>query len=900
MRALLESISLDEVAGLRPRAWICVGPGYGREDFKASLLGAGRGFISDAVTTPQEFAARIVQTSTGAGEVRLSDPLMRQEVLRQLFSVRQIAQKLPELKKLKRQNSFFKRLDAAIQAGRLSFADDDECSVYHERLLERFGPNPTREEIRLLAAAYEAWLGGTSFWDPPRLLRFARDRLTEDGWPKIVHIPHKIYIFSLQEPESLERSFWEAVGRFTEIVRIRSAEGPEERERERDPPRWNWERWHTIDDACERLGESLSAQANAEAFSGNSAILFAESGTTRRSLHRALKEWGVPEADPRDPTRLRWDEEIKWALLPLNVVARDYERARVVSFVSQWGIPGGEAAVSFSNEMILRGIRKGLKSYDSRSLAPVHGVLAELETKFGGRKKIHEIAEQHLKLLFESSRGSAFVVSFFEGVWKRFVEDYQSLGWDQRRAPLLYWIERLQARIEQSPAPVERVKARDGARVYRLQQAPLVTARKLYLVGVPSTWLSAEGVGDYWWSERDREVLSAEFAVRSGVQVKQERLAALRAWIQGAEEVVVLDAQYDADGRERESILPVLRELHEGTGSFPELFEEHGAHRRWLSGYSPFRPLPAQRVQLGPNPKSEISATTLDHYSRCSFQALAMDRWKVRDAREPDCELWPDVRGNILHEAVKILIQSRDENGNFSCTTREALDRAWFAKPPMGLLRSETVQNYQRSRMLAVLDLFCEKEREYFKRSQARVVSLDDRRLRFEAEGVTIVGTPDRIDETADGLFLMDYKSSGGLPNGTQMLEEGYRLQLPFYALAARGEFAKPITGVQFIELTDTGGRGSGVFFTRYNGKEPGKLTQLRSNSKSLLALEPDDVWSRFQDWVSARARSYQQGLFEAKPNHPEPAKECSRCAVSDLCGYRRRVNDGLEGGGDE
>jgi ATP-dependent helicase/DNAse subunit B len=295
--------------------------------------------------------------------------------------------------------------------------------------------------------------------------------------------------------------------------------------------------------------------------------------------------------------------------------------------------------------------------------------------------------------------------------------------------------------------------------------------------------------------------------------------------------------------------------------------------------------------------KPEISATALDRYSRCSFQGLAYHRWKLRDLRDPDTELWPEVRGNILHQAVKHLLESRDEDGNFTLRTDQALERAWKEIPPKGLLKSRRVESYVRSRMLRVLDVFCTKEHEYFSRARAKTISLDNLSLALEYPEFRMVGTPDRIDMTEDGLFIIDYKTSSALPNGTDMLELGYRLQLPFYALAAQRQFEKPVAGVQFVELTTKGGRGSGMFFKKYNGKEPGKFTQLTARSKSLLSVEPQDAWARMEEQILLQAKALVSGQFSAAPKKQD--KECSSCQLADLCGLRRNVETPDEGGGE-
>lgn len=878
-------IPVEKVRGLKPSVWVCVGAGFAREDAKAVLLSQGQGFVAEAITTLEEIALRV----TGLPAAKLLDSTQRQEVLRLLLSEPKISAQLPELKRLRRQSSFFRRLDFAIQAGRMAASHPQEEEVYAERLLQRFGENPVRNEVRALSRAYEAWLTASTLVDPPRLISLAIDLFPEQE----VTLPEEILLFSVQSPESLEKTFWETL---ESKVRVRRCDFPQAEK----TPRIVWERWHTTDDACDRLAEELARKAL-----NDHAILIAEHGGVRRSVKRALREWGIPEADPRDPTRLQWDEEIKWATLPLELVARAFERDAVISWVRmQNDETFRRDAARWSAEIANRGIRLGLKAYAGGNLVALHEQLQELERKFAGKKRCEEIATAHLdhlrRLAPQALADAAGIFAFFEAIWKQMVADMALLGLADRRAPLLYWVERLQERISQAPAPVARQKPQEGIRLYRLQQAPLLNAKTVWIVGLPSQWLAGEGVGDYWLGERDRETLAAEFAVRSGAQVREERLAVLKAWFTDAETVHILDAQYDADGRERESILPVLREL--GFPDAPEAPSEHGSQDRWRLSYGALRPLPPQEVQLEPlfggaggsgGAAPEISATTVDRLSRCSFQSLALDRWKVRDLREPDCELWPDIRGNILHEAVKILLRSRDAEGSFGMSPGDALERAWKTKPPKGLVRSRALEGHLRSRLVRVLEDFCEKEREYFRRSGARVVCLDDRDFHFSFGDFGVVGTPDRIDEVSEGLFIMDYKSSGAMPNGTDMLEKGYRLQLPFYALAASSELKKPALGVQFIELKPKGSRGSGIFFKRFNGKDPGKLTNARSNSKSLLQSEPEETWGRLRDAIEAQSRAYLAGRFEARAKKPE--KDCQNCAVSDLCGYRRRLSDGLE-----
>src|SRR6185437_15991801 len=151
--------------------------------------------------------------------------------------------------------------------------------------------------------------------------------------------------------------------------------------------------------------------------------------------------------------------------------------------------------------------------------------------------------------------------------------------------------------------------------------------------------------------------------------------------------------------------------------------------------------------------------------------------------------------------------------------------------------------------------------------------------------------------EHPDGIWIIDYKTSSSAPNGSAMLENGYRLQLPFYAIAAEKKFGKPALGFQFVQLDRKGTRTNGVYFKSHNGKEPGKLTQTTAASKSLLSQPREEVWARFADEIQTLGAQYVSGKFAAHPRVTPRNKECDTCSVSDFCGYRRLLEENTEEG---
>ena len=191
-------------------------------------------------------------------------------------------------------------------------------------------------------------------------------------------------------------------------------------------------------------------------------------------------------------------------------------------------------------------------------------------------------------------------------------------------------------------------------------------------------------------------------------------------------------------------------------------------------------------------------------------------------------------------------------------------------------------------RLRQVLIAFCEKEREYILRAHTRVLGLENIKFEIPFNGFQVVGEPDRIDEHPDGLFILDYKTASTSPSGTDILENGYRLQLPFYAIASQKMFGKSTLGFQFVQLDKKGTRSAGLFFEGTNGKDAGKLTATTRNNKSLLALPRDEVWSKLERDIQRQGQEYIAGHFEAKPRIQPRKKECDSCRVGDICGLRR------------
>ena len=141
-----------------------------------------------------------------------------------LISRPEILGRVPEIRRLKRQSGFLRRLDLAIQNGRKASAHAGEDQVMAERAEARLGPDPVRDEVRFLARVYEAWLSATAesgryeATDAPAIVARATALLEQTGWPASLPRPEEILVFSQQSEEGLERAFREALDRQYNLI----------------------------------------------------------------------------------------------------------------------------------------------------------------------------------------------------------------------------------------------------------------------------------------------------------------------------------------------------------------------------------------------------------------------------------------------------------------------------------------------------------------------------------------------------------------------------------------------------------------------------------------------------------------------------------------------------------
>lgn len=901
--------------GIRPRAWISADTAFAREEIKKVFFDHGMGVSSETLVRPETIAA----LGLGIGTDRFLGSLARQELLRHLMGQSSILSFLPELKRMRRAQGFFKKLDQAIQAGRRVAGSDQEAETMDAVLARKMGKDPIREEVGRIAIAYETWLESENYWDDARLLqewviRFrARKPLSRD-----LKVPEKIFRLEALPDGGLVQAFWDSFSGIFPNTQVEKVDllGDEPAAR----PDLFWGAWHTLDDAADALGAKLAQQMvdQGAAVLDDQVLLIPDDPSVRRSLNRALESHGVPSSDPRDPTRVRASESIKGFLLPLRLVAQGFDRKTVLTWAKSGQTRLDREKIGAAiREIEESGFRSGLRALSGPASAPLVAELSEVARTLPSRIGLSELK----KALFdwaERAQGPVFHQSdgpWFETVFAQFEGDLLRTGSRVgKKAHPRWWLERLQDRIAQARPQVAIERPVHGIRISKLGQAPFSSVRDVHFFGLPARWCEGDSVGDLWLNDRAREILAQEFQISSIHRIQDSRKVLMESWRRAADQVYLWDAQYDWQGAERESLLTGLRDL----GWEPRESEREpmtfGAHSRWIHSFSFVRPEPALDVKLRPiqdRGREEVSATDLDRQSRCGFLALGLSRWKLYDGRQAEPDLWGDVRGNLYHYAVRKLIEGRRPDGSFGANAEEttqairlAIDEAWKKIRPKGFLKSDRLIQSEKARMTKSLSVFCEKETLYVQNSGNQVLSLEGPKLSLDVvspetkKTIRVAGIPDRLDtqgESADGVFVIDYKTSSGQPNGRQILDSEYALQLPFYSLAAAAHFRKRPIGFQFLTFDRVGRRTLGLFFSDWN------FVKARKGG-SLFTDAPEDVFSKLMEAVGKEAGRFADGIYPVAPKLP--ARECANCRVQDLCGTRRSLGldsestESEEGGG--
>ncbi len=197
------------------------------------------------------------------------------------------------------------------------------------------------------------------------------------------------------------------------------------------------------------------------------------------------------------------------------------------------------------------------------------------------------------------------------------------------------------------------------------------------------------------------------------------------------------------------------------------------------------------------------SVSQLTSVGQCPFKWFSNKLLKLTEAEEAELTLSPGLRGRLYHKVIEFALGWASHAEDPRHVMIERLGEAFVKAEKALSLPALPAWGAQRAEHLKILRLAIEGPD--FLQEGAEVLALEKR---FEGEwyGLKVSGIVDRVDRTAEGLVLIDYKTSSSTPTGPKNEEGKTRLdiQLPLYMqTAAQSLFPDDtVAGAYYYSLT--------------------------------------------------------------------------------------------------
>lgn len=852
MQPSLQKI-IQSITGLEPNAAVVLAPGFVREEWKSLCFKSGKAIVGHSILSPKQIAQFLIPESKNQMLERFS----RVEMLRENFKASELRSALPKLMEHRFRPKFYESLDRALQKGRELFVHTEEARIFEERLNEKNGPDERRSEFFGLNRFWERLLELREFQDESSLFEAATKRLQEEGagripFRKVVWLDH----FGMSPRV---RHFFDELSRCLEVELLHSSvffQGAKKELVRREA--------HSLEDGAHHLLDEILKDPDREV------VVIEDRPEIRRTLERVARERGLNLQDARDPTLLLQSEEMKTALLELDLASRNVSRELALAWINAKDPDRGD----------LR--RRIIESNSGPRGDPAFEPILKRYRKRMTVEELGEALEQSVRDFHLPEWVSKVLMSVIEE-WNA---GLRQLGSDRKARPLQMLARELIDRIKTASPPVPPVRHASGLRLYRVDQAVsfvLEPETRVHFFGVSPAFFEPREDGTEWLSGRDLETLAFEF----GLPDRRSRAAIARksllSWVHGSARAPLFwEFEYDEAGTEVESAGLALASFEEF--DLPEAvpLPVHGRMLRSLTtGLKPPHAVARVPLQDGEFPMGFVNSL-----GNCPFTAYAQHLLKLYDERDPDYEIGNDVYGNLLHAAIEILLAAPKPD------PEEAFLKAWEKTRKPAWLRSERLFRSMKARSLGVLKTFLQSDSEYRARSGAEP-KLQEAEIEWKREGLVFRGRMDRVDQHADGLVVMDYKTSSKQPSGQVALEKGKGLQLASYALALRERENQEVVSAQYVVLSpDKINRNYGVLFKKWNqGKASDSvefpLSFVRSNNSSLFDSDPEALWKSFDGKITGLIRTARETGFHAVPADPQ---DCKSCRYSGVCGRERAV----------
>jgi len=286
--------------------------------------------------------------------------------------------------------------------------------------------------------------------------------------------------------------------------------------------------------------------------------------------------------------------------------------------------------------------------------------------------------------------------------------------------------------------------------------------------------------------------------------------------------------------------------------------------------------------------------------SECAFRAFAAHRLHVRPLEMPSETLDGRDRGSLLHSMMENLWLALKDSQSLHAALaadraqsglQEVLEQAaaravqrWRSRRPQALGEREAA--LQRQRLIELVGGWLQHEAQ---RAGFEVLGTE-RGQTLQAGGISVQGRLDRIDATAQGQLVIDYKTgTAGMGDwiGRSPDTPPKDLQLPLYALANPA-----VTGLAVARIK--AGQLRFVGLTRDGEVLPGVQSVTQNSRVQALGIQSwealRDYWRQHADALGA---AFAAGVAEVQPR--QVPQSCRYCGMQSLCRVAERTGrDGL------
>ncbi len=412
------------------------------------------------------------------------------------------------------------------------------------------------------------------------------------------------------------------------------------------------------------------------------------------------------------------------------------------------------------------------------SLGPL-GLAHSLEADAAGQRVLEE-----LRQLQAAVRGSGL-----------------PMDWDEFRA----WLGRTLERYNFQPG-----EAGDRqVRLMSLAQSRLCRADALILAGAEREFLPGSGANSPFFNDGVRGALG----LATLPERLEQRFHAFRCLLQAAD-TVHITYRREQDG---EAIVPspwveLLQGFHQQAYG-RDLFDtqlaalvgraESQVVQRDAPLPQPIPPHPAPSLPAGLLP-SRLSASGYQQLMDCPYQFFAARGLRLSPAEAIREQLEKADYGERVHRCLQAFHEDLSglpgpfgrpidaDNRDAAIACLQAISEAVFAPD----LEDNFLHRGWLARWQAMIPEYIDWQREHARQWRPR-----DCEVKLEAAqaGLILHGRLDRIDQAAEGLDIIDYKS-GSVPKQAD-IDAGEAVQLPFYALLAEASLGETVAAVEYVSV---------------------------------------------------------------------------------------------------